>query len=77
MIGPVSEKSRFGPLNFDLRLPSYFRSHFHLFLVFNIKMPPNGTAVRAALAPGHFLFTSESVGEGHPGMLSKPRACHF
>lgn len=22
----------------------------------------------AALAPGHFLFTSESVGEGHPGM---------
>jgi len=31
-------------------------------------MAPNGEAVRAALAPGHFLFTSESVGEGHPGM---------
>jgi len=29
-------------------------------------MPPNGTA-HAGLAPGHFLFTSESVGEGHPG----------
>ena len=30
-------------------------------------MAPNGEAVRPALAPGHFLFTSESVGEGHPG----------
>lgn len=29
-------------------------------------MVANGNA-RAALAPGHFLFTSESVGEGHPG----------
>jgi S-adenosylmethionine synthetase len=28
----------------------------------------NGNAVRPDLAPGHFLFTSESVGEGHPGM---------
>lgn len=27
----------------------------------------NGSA-HGALAPGHFLFTSESVGEGHPGM---------
>lgn len=27
----------------------------------------NGHAVAAALTPGHFLFTSESVGEGHPG----------
>jgi len=25
--------------------------------------------VRAALAPGHFLFTSESVGEGHPDKI--------
>lgn len=33
----------------------------------------NGVAngnVHAALAPGHFLFTSESVGEGHPGTIS-------
>ena len=28
----------------------------------------NGHAT-PALAPGHFLFTSESVGEGHPGKL--------
>lgn len=27
-----------------------------------------GPGAQAALAPGHFLFTSESVGEGHPGM---------
>lgn len=28
----------------------------------------NGNSgVREALTPGHFLFTSESVGEGHPG----------
>lgn len=36
-------------------------------------MAPNGTAhpaPAAGLAPGHFLFTSESVGEGHPGMLN-------
>jgi len=26
------------------------------------------------LAPGHFLFTSESVGEGHPGSLLLPLA---
>ena len=32
-------------------------------------MSSNGHAVRASLAPGHFLFTSESVGEGHPGMF--------
>ena len=31
-------------------------------------MAPNGTA-HSSMAPGHFLFTSESVGEGHPGML--------
>lgn len=31
-------------------------------------MPPNGTA-HAGLAPGHFLFTSESVGEGHPDKI--------
>lgn len=36
-------------------------------------MPSNGSAVRAALAPGHFLFTSESVGEGHPGMCRELR----
>lgn len=30
-------------------------------------MPANGSA-RAGLIPGHFLFTSESVGEGHPGV---------
>jgi S-adenosylmethionine synthetase len=29
----------------------------------------NGTAVHSALAPGHFLFTSESVGEGHPDKI--------
>ena len=35
-------------------------------------MAPNGTAHPSptGLAPGHFLFTSESVGEGHPGMLN-------
>ncbi|THH10851.1 hypothetical protein EW145_g1049 [Phellinidium pouzarii] len=27
------------------------------------------TNVRSALAPGHFLFTSESVGEGHPDKI--------
>ena len=32
------------------------------------KMSSDGRAVRAALTPGHFLFTSESVGEGHPGV---------
>ncbi|KAF9030842.1 methionine adenosyltransferase [Hymenopellis radicata] len=32
-------------------------------------MSGNGHAVRAALAPGHFLFTSESVGEGHPDKI--------
>ncbi|KAI0705928.1 methionine adenosyltransferase [Cytidiella melzeri] len=31
-------------------------------------MPANGQ-VNAALAPGHFLFTSESVGEGHPDKI--------
>lgn len=40
-------------------------------------MAPNGEAVRAALAPGHFLFTSESVGEGHPGMWSKLKLLIF
>jgi hypothetical protein len=33
-------------------------------------MAANGNA-RAALAPGHFLFTSESVGEGHPGQFHR------
>jgi S-adenosylmethionine synthetase len=32
-------------------------------------MSANGHAVRPELTPGHFLFTSESVGEGHPGMF--------
>jgi hypothetical protein len=35
-------------------------------------MVANGTAngvAHAGLAPGHFLFTSESVGEGHPGVF--------
>ncbi|KAK0199007.1 S-adenosylmethionine synthetase [Armillaria mellea] len=32
-------------------------------------MSANGHAVRPALAPGHFLFTSESVGEGHPDKI--------
>ena len=31
-----------------------------------VVMSANGQA-NSALAPGHFLFTSESVGEGHPG----------
>ncbi|KAI6036496.1 methionine adenosyltransferase [Pisolithus microcarpus] len=31
-------------------------------------MPANGSA-RPALTPGHFLFTSESVGEGHPDKI--------
>ncbi|KAH9989089.1 methionine adenosyltransferase [Russula compacta] len=31
-------------------------------------MSSNGS-VHAALAPGHFLFTSESVGEGHPDKI--------
>jgi S-adenosylmethionine synthetase len=32
-------------------------------------MSPNGTTLHAPLAPGHFLFTSESVGEGHPDKI--------
>lgn len=32
----------------------------------------NGNGVRQALTPGHFLFTSESVGEGHPGKFLEP-----
>jgi len=33
-------------------------------------MSPNGHATaRLPLAPGHFLFTSESVGEGHPDKI--------
>ncbi|KAG6861531.1 hypothetical protein C0995_015264 [Termitomyces sp. Mi166 len=32
-------------------------------------MAPNGNTVRPTLAPGHFLFTSESVGEGHPDKI--------
>lgn len=32
-------------------------------------MPANGNAAHAALAPNHFLFTSESVGEGHPDKI--------
>jgi S-adenosylmethionine synthetase len=31
-------------------------------------MASNGVA-RGALPPGNFLFTSESVGEGHPGAI--------
>lgn len=31
-------------------------------------MAINGNAVHGSLPSGHFLFTSESVGEGHPGM---------
>lgn len=46
-------------------LSSFFNSFF-LSLLFLSTMSANGV-VRAALAPGHFLFTSESVGEGHPG----------
>lgn len=42
-----------------------FSHHFLLTMSAN----GNGT-VHAALAPGHFLFTSESVGEGHPGEIS-------
>ena len=38
-------------------------------------MPANGTA-HAGLAPGRFLFTSESVGEGHPGKFSIRWAVH-
>ncbi|GJJ12575.1 methionine adenosyltransferase sam1 [Clathrus columnatus] len=30
---------------------------------------PNGNSVHRALNPGHFLFTSESVGEGHPDKI--------
>lgn len=33
---------------------------------------PASANPRAELAPGHFLFTSESVGEGHPGMSQDP-----
>jgi hypothetical protein len=40
-------------------------------------MAPNGEAARAALAPGHFLFTSESVGEGHPGMWNTAEIVKF
>jgi len=36
-------------------------------------MTVNGSAAYGNLKPGHFLFTSESVGEGHPGMLKSPR----
>ncbi|ESK88042.1 s-adenosylmethionine synthetase [Moniliophthora roreri MCA 2997] len=32
-------------------------------------MSANGHAVRAVLAPNRFLFTSESVGEGHPDKI--------
>jgi hypothetical protein len=37
---------------------------------------PNGVS---ALPLGHFLFTSESVGEGHPGSLrdTRPSADYF
>jgi hypothetical protein len=49
-----------------------FSHHLFLFSLLPksqiLTMAPNGNAVRGALAPGHFLFTSESVGEGHPGM---------
>ena len=37
-----------------------------------LAMSANGNA-STALAPGHFLFTSESVGEGHPGKLDYAR----
>jgi S-adenosylmethionine synthetase len=32
-------------------------------------MSANGNALRATLPPNHFLFTSESVGEGHPDKI--------
>ncbi|KAK2466755.1 hypothetical protein APHAL10511_001013 [Amanita phalloides] len=32
-------------------------------------MAPNGQSFQTSLAPGHFLFTSESVGEGHPDKI--------
>ncbi|EJU05542.1 methionine adenosyltransferase [Dacryopinax primogenitus] len=33
-------------------------------------MASNGHVAASALAPGHFLFTSESVGEGHPDKIA-------
>lgn len=39
-------------------------------------MTVNGSAVYGNLNPGHFLFTSESVGEGHPGMLELSSVVH-
>lgn len=42
----------------------------HSLIPSQTQMAPNGTAVHTGLTPGHFLFTSESVGEGHPGMLN-------
>ncbi|KAJ7582976.1 S-adenosylmethionine synthetase [Mycena floridula] len=32
-------------------------------------MVANGNAIHSTLTPGHFLFTSESVGEGHPDKI--------
>ncbi|KAF8743626.1 hypothetical protein AX14_001685 [Amanita brunnescens Koide BX004] len=32
-------------------------------------MAPNGKSIHTTLTPGHFLFTSESVGEGHPDKI--------
>lgn len=55
----------------DSQLPStpHPSRILNLYTTFTLlTMSANGHAVRPALAPGHFLFTSESVGEGHPGM---------
>ena len=49
------------------RYPSTFLSSLISLLCPLVAMSANGHAL-AALQPGHFLFTSESVGEGHPGM---------
>ena len=45
------------------------------FTYFLLQVSRMGEAVHSVLAPGHFLFTSESVGEGHPGMLNASRCC--
>ena len=49
----------------------FFLKVFSLDLLLSLftleKMVGNGVQL-SGLAPGHFLFTSESVGEGHPGL---------
>jgi hypothetical protein len=51
---------------FVFRLSS-ISSHSRFYPFSFIMAVGNGTAIHSSLAPGHFLFTSESVGEGHPG----------